>query len=198
MGRALLVGCSLKGCGYGLETAESPVVAVSVAVHVHFLGRLKRRWRRKTKNPRSGGRPGVRENVSGGGPVFSGACGVSGAPVAKPVAIKSRLAGSRRPQRKLTAGTGCTTGQGQHGNLHKETRPYCSRAFAFKPPGALFRRTRAGADRAGVQRLSTSRKRGVALSSTRRLAKSNRLRSASCEGTTFCSARNMISVRPGD
>ncbi|MDT4885857.1 hypothetical protein FQZ97_1221440 [compost metagenome] len=44
---------------------------------------------------------------------------------------------------------------------------------------------------------STSRKRGVALSSIFRLVKSNRFRSASCDGATFCRARKMLSVRPG-
>src|SRR5471032_2307230 len=48
-----------------------------------------------------------------------------------------------------------------------------------------------------VQRLTTLTKREAAVSSMRRLVKSNRLRSASCDGCTFCRLRKILSVRPG-
>ena len=96
-------------------------------------------------------------------------------------------------------GTGIDNVQGYrvqgHADLQKMTEPYSAGTAAFNRHGKRKWLARPGAP---DYRLITSTKRGVALSSIRRLLKSNRLRSASCEGTTFCSARNMISVRPGD
>ena len=40
-------------------------------------------------------------------------------------------------------------------------------------------------------------KREAAVSSIFKLVKSNRLRSASCDGITFCRLRKILSVRPG-
>ena len=47
------------------------------------------------------------------------------------------------------------------------------------------------------QRLTTLTNREAADSSILRLVKSNRLRSANCDGITFCRLRKMLSVRPG-
>ncbi len=63
---------------------------------------------------------------------YQGACGVSGAPVAKPVPIKTGHARTRRRQRKLTAVTRRLAGWGWHADLQNEQRPYCSQALVFK------------------------------------------------------------------
>ena len=163
---------------------------------------------RKKQNPRSGCRPGVFWKTSLVATLVSqAACGVSGAPVAKPIPkeiIRCRHKRLRTRQRGAR-GTGLQHGQeveaGGHGILQSDGRTILQ-AFAawqasrLKP---LPHATRAveGALAAMAYRLITSRKRGVALSSIFRLLKSNRLRSASCEGCTFCNARNMISTRPG-
>src|SRR5690606_8123450 len=216
-----LIECSFGWCQGSGEAAKSPVVTVitvgAVSAHGVFLV-LWPFFRPKNKNP---GRVADRgcENCSGGDPACSGACGVSGAPVAKPIP-EEVIADCRdflATQRRGAQGTGVDGEQGSVAkghvqllnannlNVSQRTLQAIGLRLRLSERRAELVRPRAArnmvdqmAEQVRPYRLITSTKRGVASLSMRRFWKSNSLRSASCEGTTFCNARNMISVRPGD
>src|SRR5690606_7330746 len=175
---AALIECSFGWCQGSGKAAKSPVVAVmtvgAVSGHRVFLVMWPSAGR-KNKNPRSGGRPGVRK-LLWWRPCLLGRLWVSGAPVAKP--IPKKVIADRRDflttQRHAAQSTGVEGGQGKVAEGH------------IRLLNANHLTASSSRLQAAYHRLITSTKRGVASLSMRRLWKSNSLRSASCEGTTFC------------
>src|SRR5690606_4664394 len=189
--RTALASRSFKWCEQGGNAAKSPegtVITAGREETVHgrsSIDSLCGLVSPKKQNPRSGCRPGVFVKRCGRRPCVPGACWVSDAGVAKPIPVEevtgrcARTIAHRRAAGSEGSGSG---GVIEHGGFSKTmSGPYCKDRSDASP----------------TYRLMASMKRGVAESSIFSERKSYRLRSASCDGATFCSARNMTSVRPG-